>query len=511
MPRPDGSTVLAVDQGTSATKAVLVDTSGAIVSAASVAVAQSHPRPGWAEQDPLEIWASVQAAVTACLHGHDAGAVAAVGLSTQRESTLLWERASGRPVGPMLGWQDRRGTQLCATLRQQGHAERARTVSGLPIDPMWSASKATWLLDRYDADRSRSRRGELCLGTVDSWLLACLGGGHVIEAGNASRTQLFDLSSHDWDPWLLGLFRVPVEVLPQVRPSTGPFVTAGRLRPLGDDVQVTGVLGDSHAALFAHGVRTPGQVKATYGTGSSVMGLTTQTQVGSPGLCRSIAWETGVPTFALEGNIRSSGATLAWLAELLDMSASELAACAAGDNGGVHLVPAFTGLGAPWWDDEAVAIVSGLGFGTRREHLARAALESIAFQVEDVVAEVEHEVGTVATVLADGGPTSNPVLMQLQADTSGRSVQRALARDLSALGAAHMAGVSAGVWSASEVETLQRERELYQARGEELARRRARAAWHGAVARSRARTATESSRHESDQAHPPDEVVPEDG
>lgn len=505
MARPDGSTLLAVDQGTSATKAVLVDTSGAIVSAASVAVSQSHPQPGWAEQDPLEIWASVQAAVTACLHGHDTGDVAAVGLSTQRESTLLWERASGRPVGSMLGWQDGRGAELCASLREQGHADQVRAISGLPVDPMWSASKATWLLDRYDPDRSRSRRGELCLGTVDSWLLACLGGGHVIEAGNASRTQLFDLSSRSWDPWLLELFRIPVEVLPEVRPSTGPFVSAGRLRPLSDDVPVAGVLGDSHAALFAHGARTPGEVKATYGTGSSVMGLTAQTEVGSPGLCRSIAWETEEPSFALEGNIRSSGATLAWLAELLDMSASELAAGAAGDSGGVHLVPAFTGLGAPWWDDQAVAIVSGLGFGTRKEHLARAALESIAFQVEDVVAEVQREVGPVATVLADGGPTSNPVLMQLQADTSGRSVQRALARDLSALGAAHMAGISAGLWSVSDVEVLQRDRELYQPHGDEQERRRRRAAWHGAVARSRTPVVTASTAEEQDRAHEPDE------
>jgi glycerol kinase len=487
MPEADGPTVLAVDQGTSATKAVLVDSGGAIVSSGSVPLSQSHPRPGWAEQDPLEIWASVQAAVEACLEGQDADRVAAVGLSTQRESTLLWERETGRPLGSMLGWQDGRGARLCARLREEGHGERVRAVSGLPVDPMWSSSKATWLLDEHDPDRSRSRRGELCLGTVDSWLVACLGGGHVIESGNASRTQLLDLTSRRWDPWLLELFGVPEEVLPTVVPSTGPFATAGRLRPLPDDVAVTAVLGDSHAALFAHGSRQPGVVKATYGTGSSVMGLTTRTEVGSPGLCRSIAWETDRPSFALEGNIRSSGATVAWLAALLETTPADLASIAADSSAGVHLVPAFTGLGAPWWDDRAVAVLAGLGFGTRKEHLARAALESIAFQVEDVVAEVEQEVGRVATMLVDGGPTSNAVLMQLQADTSGRSVLRAMARDLSALGAAHMAGLSSGVWSAEDLEALKREGESFEPRVDDATRARRRTEWHDAVARSRLR------------------------
>ncbi len=491
MPVPDGPTVLAVDQGTSATKAVLVDEGGAIVASGSAALSQSHPRPGWAEQDPLEIWVSVQTAVTACLDGQELNRVAAVGLSTQRESTVLWERDTGKPLGPMLGWQDGRGADLCAGLHAQGHDERVRAVSGLPVDPMFSASKATWLLDEYDPDRTRSQRGELCLGTVDSWLIACLGGEHVIEAGNASRTQLLDLSTRSWDPWLLELFRVPEAVLPAIVPSTGPFTSAGRLAPAWQSVPVSGVLGDSHAALFAHGAWEPGQVKATYGTGSSVMGLTAQTEVGSPGLCRSIAWETTRPFFALEGNIRSSGATVAWLATLFATAPAELASDAADSSEGVHLVPAFTGLGAPWWDDHAVAVMTGMGFGTRREHVARAALETIAFQIEDVVAEVEREVGRVATMLVDGGPTSNRALMQLQADTSGRVVRRALARDLSALGAAHMAGLSAGVWSLSDLEAMRREREAFEPREDESSRTRRLTAWHGALARSRMRPGTD--------------------
>jgi glycerol kinase len=495
-----GPFVLAVDQGTSATKAVLVGSSGVIRSHASAPVSQHHPQPGWAEQDAEEIWASVQEAVAGCLRGQDVEQVAAVGLSTQRESTLLWERDSGKPVGPLLGWQDGRGAELCAHLREDGRGERVRAISGLPLDPMFSASKATWLLDRYDADRKRSSAGELCLGTVDAWLIWRLGGEHLIEAGNAARTQLLDLKSRTWDAWLLDQFGVPLEVLPKVIPSSGPFVLAHRLDPLPAGVPVAGVLGDSHAALFAHAGWRPGHVKATYGTGSSVMGLTEQAEVGSPGVARTIAWETEHPYFALEGNIRSSGATLAWLADVLGTKPAALAASAADNSDGVFLVPAFTGLGAPWWDDRATALLTDFTYGTRAPHLARAALESIAFQVEDVVAEVEREVGRIETVLADGGPTDNPTLMQLQADTSGRTVERALARDLSALGAAHMAGLGAEIWSMSDLEALKRDRESYHPQALAQWRSDRQTAWHEAIARARAGKVTRQSKSEGQPA-----------
>jgi len=489
VPAADGPLVLSVDQGTSSTKAVVLDATGAVVASASVPLSQAHPRPGWAEQDPMEIWASVPQAVRASLDGLDARRVVGVGLSTQRESTLLWDRATGVPLGPVLGWQDNRGSAICAGLRERGLDGKIRAASGLPIDPMWSSSKATWLLDAHDPDRARSRRGELCLGTVDSWLVWCLGGGHVIEAGNASRTQLLDLSSRAWDPELLDIFRVPAEVLPTVVPSAGTFASAGRLAPLGDDVPVAAVLGDSHSAVFAHGIRRPGQVKATYGTGSSVMGLTDGAGGDTGELCRTLAWQTdrdlGSVAYAVEGNIRSSGATLMWLADLFDTAPADLAITAAPDSGGVTLVPAFTGLGAPWWDDTAVAVISGLGFGTRKPQLARAALESIAFQVEDVVAAVEREVGRIDTVHADGGATANRDLMQLQADTSGRTVQRATARDLSALGAAQLAGVAVGLWTHHDLETQARDREAFAPREDQASRGRRQAAWHDAVARSR--------------------------
>lgn len=484
--------VLAIDQGTSATKAILLDETGAVRGSASAPVGIRHPRPGHAEQDAEEIWASVQEAVRSCLRDVDAARVAAVGLSTQRESTLLWERGSGRPVGPMLGWQDGRGADLCARLREGGAGDRVRATSGLPLDAMFSASKATWLLDTHDPDRSRGRAGELCLGTVDSWLLWKLSGEHVIEVGNASRTQLLDIASRTWDPWLCELFAVPEEVLPRVLPSIPRSVGARGLAPLPADVPVTGVLGDSHAALFAHAGWRPGCVKATYGTGSSVMGLTESVRVGSTGLARTIAWETDEPRYALEGNIRSSGATLVWLANLLGTRPGPLAAAAAASSEGVVLVPAFTGLGAPWWDDGARAVLVGMTEGTRSEHLARAALETIASQVEDVVAEVEREAGRVGAVLADGGPTDNEVLMQLQADLSGREVHRAAARDLSAIGAAHLAGLGAGLWTTADLESMPRERTSYAPAWDDSRRARSMAAWHDAVRLARIRPAADA-------------------
>ena len=479
--------VLAVDQGTSATKALLVDRTGHVRAQASVPVGQTFPRPGWAEQDALEIWRSVQDAVRlalAPLDAADVDRVAAVGLSTQRESMLLWDRATGEPVGPLLGWQDTRGAALCARLRDEGHADRVRDLTGLPLDAMFSASKASALLDTYDPDRTRSRSGALCLGTVDSWLLWRIGGEHLVEAGNASRTQLLDLSSRTWDPWLLDLFDVPAEALPRVVASTGPFVTCRDLAPLRPDVRVTGVLGDSHAALFAHAGWRPGQVKVTYGTGSSVMAVTHRPSSASPGtgVARTIAWELDEPAYAVEGNIRSSGATLTWLATLFGSTPAEIAAAAGPSSAGVVLVPAFTGLGAPWWDDQVRATLTGLSAGTRLEHLARAGLEAIAFQIEDVVAAAEETGAPIATILADGGPTTNATLMQLQADTSGRDVAASRVAELSALGAAHVAGLGAGLWSLADLEALPRPRTGYSPASTDAERAGRRRSWHAAVA-----------------------------
>ena len=476
--------LLAVDQGTSATKAVLVDRAGAIVARGETPVALATPQPGWVEQSAEEIWHSVQAAVARCLDDHDPRAVVAVGLSTQRESLVLWERSTGDPLGPLLSWQDQRTSSQCEAMRADGHAELVAAVSGLPLDPMFSALKARWLLDHHDPERTRSRRGELCLGTVDSWLLSRLGGEHVIEAGNASRTQLLDVRGVRWDPRLLELFDVPDAVLPSVVPSNGPFPSTRGLAPLRDGTPVTAVMGDSHAALFAHAGWRPGQVKATYGTGSSIMSTADPDGAGE-GLCVTVAWQTEAPVHALEGNIRSTGATLTWLAKVVGRTPEELAELAADSSDGVHLVPAFGGLGAPWWDDAAIGVLAGLRFGTGLPQIARAAVESIAFQVEDVVAALERASGPIGTLLADGGPTANRTLMQLQADTSGRRVARALARELSALGAAHLAGRTAGVWDDAALERLDREREHYEPREGDESRERRQAGWRDAVRRAR--------------------------
>jgi glycerol kinase len=349
---------------------------------------------------------------------------------------------------------------------------------------MFSALKAGWLLDHYDPDRARSRRGELRLGTVDSWLLSRFAGEHVIEVGNASRTQLLDVRARAWDPGLLELFGVPEEVLPRVVASSGPFPAVRDLPPLHDGTPVTAVMGDSHAALFAHAGWRAGQVKATYGSGSSIMSVADPSSVAQ-GLCLTVAWQADAPVYALEGNIRATGATLTWLAELFGTTPGELAALAAPSSDGVHLVPAFGGLGAPWWDDAAVGLISGLSFGTRLPQIARAALESIAFQVEDVVAALDRATGEVQTLLADGGATANRTLMQLQADTSGRRVERALAQDLSALGAAHLAGRTAGVWSDEQLEGLERARERFEPVEDSHSRERRQTGWHSAVSRAR--------------------------
>jgi glycerol kinase len=410
--------VLAIDQGTSSTKCLLVGADGAVLRTSSAPVPIRYPQPGWVEQDAGEILQSVLAAAAECLDGVTP---AAVGFSTQRESALIWDRRTGQPLGPVLGWQDQRSQRICEDLREKGHGELVRTVSGLPLDPMFSAAKLRWLLGGAP---------DALVGTVDSWLMYALTGSHQIEIGNASRTQLLDVRSGAWSADLLGLFDIPERALPSLTPSSGEL---GRIGDSGGPLAglpVAAVLGDSHAALYAHGRQAAGGAKVTYGTGSSVMRLLDGAETG---LCLTIAWNDRL---AAEGNIRSSGATIAWLAELLGTTADGIAALAAdATSDGVHLVPAFGGLAAPWWDDAAVGLISGITLGTRPAHLARAALESIAHQVADVVDALDPP----RHLLADGGASANDRLMQIQADLTGIPVRRARAGNLSALGAAYLA------------------------------------------------------------------------
>ncbi|MBV9747612.1 MAG: glycerol kinase [Acetobacteraceae bacterium] len=486
--------ILALDQGTSATKCALVDRTGAIVARGRAKLGEQHPRPGWVEQNAGEIWDSVRRAVADGLDGQDPRRVAAVGLSTQRESLVLWDRRTGEPLSPVISWQDQRTAAVCDALRSDANERLARERSGLPLDPMFSAAKATWLLDTYDADRQRARAGAICLGTVDSWLLGRLSGQHLIEAGNASRTQLLGVRRAAWDEALLDLFGVPVAALPRVLPSNGPFPPTRGLAPLADGTPVLAVMGDSHAALFAHGAFEPGLVKATYGTGSSVMGLAAEPDRLAPGLCLTIAWQLDQIAFAAEGNIRSAGSALVWMAALLGVPVDALVELGVrSESRGVVLVPGFGGLGAPWWDRGAVGLLSNLTLGTGRAELARAGLESIVQQVADVAKAIEASAGMLE-LRADGGPSGNDALMQMQADVLGLPVARARDAELSALGVAHVAGLGAGLWSWDELRRLPRRCDRFEPATDPASRDAARQHWRGAVVRAMARASKEDVR-----------------
>ena len=459
---PGSPVVVAIDQGTSSTKVVVVDDTGTIVSSVTVALGQAHPHPGWVQQDADEIFTSVLRGLAESTIGFG-DRIAAVGLSSQRESALAWDRSTGQPLGPLLGWQDRRTSGTAADLTAAGHGDLVREVTGLPIDPMFSALKFGWLLDQVDPDRSRSRAGEICLGTVDSWLLFKLTGEHRIEAGNASRTQLLNLDTVDWDDRLLTLFGVPRAALPRIDASSAASADIVGVPGLPAHTRVLAVLCDSHAALYAHGVRGPGAVKVTYGTGSSIMGLQGGAASTAGGLVRTISWQTDAVAYAFEGNILSTGATMVWLAGLLGRTPAalfELAESVTADHG-LDLVPAFNGLGAPWWDENAQALIIGLGLGTGAADLARAGAESIPLQIEDVLAAADSAADNthgarIDRILVDGGPAGNDWLMQLQADLSQRDVVRPDVAALSALGVAYLAGVQAGIWTDAAVLALPR-------------------------------------------------------
>lgn len=482
--------IVAVDQGTSSTKAVAVDVRGEIVGRGSVSIGQRHPRPGWVEQDADEIAGSVVDAIQLAVAGR-AGRVAGLALSTQRESAVIWDRATGAALGPVLGWQDRRTADAARSLIAQGHDGAARSISGLPIDPMFSALKFAWLLDQADPERGRSAAGAIALGTVDSWLVHRLTGEFRIEAGNASRTGLLELSTLRWSEELLELFRIPRAALPPVERSDAPTGPVHGCPALPEGTRIHAVLGDSHAALFGHGVREQGTVKVTMGTGSSIMGLLA-TLAGTPaGLVTTVAWAQDKPVYAFEGNILSTGATLVWLSEILGVQPTELMRLAgeaqdrdAGDAG-VDLVPAFAGLGAPWWDKEARAVLTGFDLGTTRADLARAGVESVCLQIEDVLAAAEADGQRFAAILLDGGPAANDWLVQLMADLSQRELRRPAVTDCSALGAAHLGGIAAGLWNDKDVLTLRRDGTVFSPRLDArraLARRRR---WHTAVGMAR--------------------------
>ena len=458
-------------------------------------VGETHPHPGWVEQDPVAIWHSVQRAVAECLDGSEASRVVAVGLSNQRESIVLWDRLSGEPLSPVISWQDQRTAALCDTLRSPEAERLVRARSGLPLDPMFSAVKASWLLRHHAPAAAAARDGRLVIGTIDSWLLSRFAKGDgteaVIEIGNASRTQLLHVAEAAWDADLLDLFGIPAAALPRLVGSSGPFPVTRGLAPLADGTPVLAVMGDSHAALFAQGAFAPGQVKATYGTGSSVMGLIAHPDALGAGACLTIGWHLEAPAFAAEGNIRATGAALRWMAGVLGMSVDAMTVLGArSESRGAVLVPGFTGLGAPWWDRDAVGLLTNLALDTGPPALARAAMESVVHQVADVVDVIGQNVGTVTELFTDGGPSRNDALMQMQADTLGCTIHRSEAAELSALGVAHMAGLAAGLWSWERLRSLPRPRNTLTPRIDETSRASQRAQWKAAVDRARSHRTT---------------------
>jgi glycerol kinase len=487
--------LLAIDQGTTNTKCVLVGRDGRPLFVATAPVGLQHPRAGFVEQDPLAIWTSVEQAVAECVAKAGEQGIAAVGIANQRETVVSWDRRTGEPVAPAVVWQCRRSAAICAELERRGVAGMLRERTGLGIDPLFSASKMQWLLENVQGLRERAEAGEICFGTVDSWLVWRLTGGkvHACDASNASRTQLFNLATGQWDEELLRLFGVPKAALPTVFDSSAFFGECVGIEGLAG-VPILSAMGDSHAAMAGHGAYGPGTVKATYGTGSSVMTLLPELRLAEHGVATTIAWRVkGETRFALEGNISMAGSALQWVGEFLGLKepvegAARLAESVEGSDG-VYLVPAMVGLGAPHWDSEVRGALMGLGWSSRAGHMARAAVEAIAFQVRDVFAAMEQAAGFALPVLyADGGATRNRWLMQFQADVLGKTVRRSETEELSALGAAWMAGLALGWWSSlSELEGLRKETVNFvpeMVTDEREARCRG---WSDAVARARLR------------------------
>ena len=454
--------VLALDQGTTGSTALLLSRSGDVRARGYAELPQHFPKAGWVEHDGEEIWRSVLQAVAACLRKARAkpSDIAAIGITNQRETTLVWDRRTGRPVARAIVWQDRRTSPRCEQLKRVGFEREVRKRTGLVLDPYFSATKLEWLLKNVRGLRARAARGDVAFGTVDSWLVWKLTGGavHATDPTNASRTMLYDIRRHAWDAVLLRRFGVPRAVLPEVRPSSGDFgVTAG-VRGLPNGIPVAGVAGDQQAAMFGQGCVSRGQSKNTYGTGCFLLMQTGTDLVASrAGLLTTVACgPKGEATYALEGSVFIAGAALQWLRDglqILEKAAdSEAMARSVDDSQGVVMVPAFVGLGAPYWRSDVRGALLGLTRGTTRAHVARATLESLAFQSRDLVEAMRSDLkrragrASLRTLRVDGGATANDFLMQYQADLLGIRVERPRVVETTALGAGMLAGLAVGFW-----------------------------------------------------------------
>ncbi len=452
--------ILALDQGTTSSRAVLFDHAGTIVSSAQKEFRQIYPQPGWVEHDPQEIWSTQAGVATEAVTkmGLNGTALAAIGITNQRETTIVWERATGRPVYNAIVWQDRRTADYCDELKQRGVEKMVRAKTGLPVDAYFSASKIRWILNNVPGARARAERGELAFGTVDSWLIWNFSQHdlHVTDVTNASRTQLFNIHTLDWDDELLTLFEIPRNMLPQVHASS-EIVGHTRTALFASAIPIAGIAGDQHAALFGQMCTRVGMAKNTYGTGCFMVMNTGDLAIESHNnLITTIAWKIGNKvSYALEGSIFIGGAVVQWLRDGLGLiqqaSAIEKLAAQVNDSDGVVIVPAFAGLGAPHWNPYARGAVFGMTRGTTSAHLARAALEAIAFQSCDVLTAMQADMGkSIAELRVDGGAVSNNLLMQIQADLLQADVVRPHIIETTALGAAYLAGLAVGYWDSIE-------------------------------------------------------------
>jgi glycerol kinase len=486
--------LLALDQGTTSSRAIVFDLTGKVVSMAQREFTQIFPKPGWVEHDAEEIWDTQLKTAKLALKraGLKAGDVAAIGITNQRETTLVWDRMTGRPIHHAIVWQDRRTAPMCDELTKDGLASSIRKKTGLVVDAYFAGTKIAWLLDHVPGARKKAEAGRLAFGTMDSWLIWKLTEGrvHATDVTNACRTMLFDIHKLRWDPKLLERLRIPASMLPEVKGSSEVIAETSAL---GGVLPVAGVAGDQHAALFGQRCTKPGMVKNTYGTGCFMLMNTGERAVPSKNrLLTTIAWKIGDRTeYALEGSMFIAGAVVQWLRDGLGIikKASEVEALAASvdDTHGVYLVPAFAGLGAPHWDASARGLMAGITRGTTKAHIARAALEGIAFQVADIVNSMQADAGTKLKELrVDGGATANGLLMQMQADLLGTKVLRPTVTETTALGAACLAGLAVGCWDNARALEKEWQAEATFAPGMKAAeRRRMMEGWQRAVDRAK--------------------------
>ena len=452
--------LLALDAGTTSSRAIIFDLGGKIISMDQLEFPQIFPREGYVEHDPDDIWnTQLKVALNAIKKaGLDCSDICAIGITNQRETTIVWDKATGKPICNAIVWQCRRTSDYCDELRRLGLTDMIREKTGLVLDPYFSATKIKWILDNVEGARERAKKGELCFGTVDSWLIYNLTGRkvHATDYSNASRTMLYNINSLEWDKTLLEVFDIPSSMLPEVMPSSGIF---GYTDPelFGESIPVAGVAGDQQAALFGQCCFNPGDAKNTYGTGGFLLMNTGETPVFSKnGLVTTIAWGmNGKVYYALEGSVFICGAAVQWLRDGLGLvehaAQTEEIASTVADSGGVYFVPAFVGLGAPYWDPYARGSISGLTRGTTRAHIVRAVLDSMAFQTYDVLALMQSESGITFDALnVDGGASANNLLLKIQADLLGKSVLRPSCIETTALGAAYLAGLGVGAISSTD-------------------------------------------------------------